>query len=72
MKPSVGRIVHFNDNGIHRPAIITHVWSIICVNLNIFNDGTYRMNDSFTPSFIVTSVSMGEVNQTWHWPEVIN
>lgn len=75
--PSVGRIVHYTppDQGTAGksqayPAVITHVWSDTCVNLQVFNDGSYPLPaEGCNP----TSVSLaGDPNsptgRTWCWP----
>lgn len=59
MKPSIGRIVHYNDAGTIRAAIITEVWSDDCVNLEVF--GVYEDR-------IKTSVVLGEGPCQWRWP----
>jgi hypothetical protein len=65
-----GRIVHFiTDDGIHRPAVVTHVWNKQTgnVNLFIFPDGSYPL-DNNTP----TSISFDAESfrtYTWHWVE---
>lgn len=80
MKPSIGRIVHFVQNGVHYAAIITKVWSDSCVNLHVFTN----MSDAITPgatdaqgnaSSVLLSVPTeccGKVaDWSWHWPEVV-
>lgn len=68
--PTIGRIVLFvGEDGQDRPAIVTHVWSQFCVNLNVFpKDGPD------THAGIRTSVTHAgpETNEatppgTWHW-----
>jgi len=63
-----GQIVHFIVEGLHRPAVVTHVWSKESgtINLYVFPDGSYPL-DNFTP----TSVTFDENarNSTWHWIE---
>ena len=69
MKPTIGRIVHFVSNGTdHYAAIVTHVWSGVCVNLFVFPKG--RVNDG-EDSGVKTSVvqdEAGTAGHSWHWP----
>lgn len=78
MKPSIGRIVHFVQNGVHYAAIITKVWSDTCVNLHIFPNGS----DVITPGATDAQSNAHSVTQSepleccgkigewsWHWPE---
>lgn len=83
--PSVGRIVHFvtdknhnfRDEGVHRPAIIVHVWApghfMGSVQLQVFTDGNGQGHNDGTPNVIwATSVTHDEDEKkpgTWHWPE---
>lgn len=68
-KPSVGRIVHYSppdevaDRKQPRAAVITHVWSETCINLYVFPDGSYPLDD-INP----TSVTLGTGPRTWCWP----
>jgi hypothetical protein len=79
-KPSIGRIVHFVQNGVHYAAIVTKVWSDTTVNLHVFGN----MSDTITPGATdsqgnASSVTFsqpldccGKVNEwSWHWPEVV-
>jgi hypothetical protein len=75
MAPTVGRIVNYwpgtdteagsNSNAAGPvPAIITRVWSEVCVNLTIFPD--------FSLPICRTSVLLAELPQQsarWSWPE---
>ena len=71
MKPSVGRIVFFHspflsDSISEFPAIITRVWSDICVNLTIFpNNGNMILR--------ISVIQDEEMNQEigWRWPPKI-
>lgn len=78
MKPTIGRIVHFVQNGVHYPALIVKVWTDTCVNLRVFPNGS----DNIVPgaldsSDIAHSVNYAETCGTcgmshewsWHWPE---
>lgn len=78
MKPSVGRIVHFVQNGVHHPALILKVWTDTCVNLRVFPNGS----DPITPGAldshdVAHSVTQSEPTSccghandwSWHWPE---
>ena len=74
MKPTIGRIVHFVANLVepeqHYPAIITHVWSDTCVNLEVFRKGTAARDVMDTG--VKTSVTFDESGTqpySWHWPE---
>lgn len=80
-KPSIGRIVHFVQNGVHYPAIIVKVWTDTCVNIKVFRNGS----DSIVPGAlskddIASSVTFndrcdhcggGPKEWTWHWPEFV-
>lgn len=61
MKPSIGRIVHYNYNDRIYPAVITTVWNDTCVNLTIFTEDTVAM--------VKTSVVLGTGADQWSWPE---
>jgi hypothetical protein len=73
MKPSIGRIVifHFpealrsycNNNSEYAPAIITAVWSDVCVNLKVISDGPNN--------YWFTSCSLGSNSREWSWPEIV-
>jgi hypothetical protein len=72
--PTAGRMVLFKSDSPHEmghgsaqevPAIVTHVWSDLCVNLMVMRDGHDQ-----TP-IGVTSVchdSMGHQSHSWRWP----
>ena len=70
-KPSIGRIVHYTPDepsasarkGQPWAAVITHVWSDFCVNLGVFSDGSFRLEE-LKP----TSVEFGNGPRTWTWP----
>jgi hypothetical protein len=75
MKPTIGRIVHFVSSGddaqhpsAHFAAVITHVWSDVCVNLAVFPKGTPLDG---LHSGVKTSVMFNEqpAPYSWHWPE---
>lgn len=67
-KPAVGRIVHVTghqdvetNNRDNHSAIITHVWSAVCVNLTVFlDDGGIRHLSSVTDH-------VGS-SPRWFWP----
>lgn len=73
MKPSLGKIVHFQLNEDKReklnnyqptaPAIITAVWSDDCVNLKVLLDGETNL--------WVTSAMQGTEENQWSWPVII-
>lgn len=61
MKPTVGRIVHYQNGNIFAPAIVTRVWSDTCVNLTAFPDGD--------PPFCAGGVTNDETDsRRWAWP----
>lgn len=67
--PTVGRVVYYHGGKDQPyPAIITHVWSDDCVNLNVLNDGTKPVsgvpNDA---SLTVTSCMRGDDEGMWNW-----
>lgn len=67
MKPSIGRIVLFTgekSNGLNtHPAIITRVWSDVCVNLQVFLDaGVVIVKTS------VMQDESGKAEHSWMWP----
>ncbi len=64
MKPSVGRIVHFDQDGQKLAAIITHVWSDTCVNLAVF-DGSGNASGKTS----VLAADAGGTSGCWMWPE---
>lgn len=74
MKPSIGRIVHFvgqlgTEPRSHYAAIITHVHSDTCVNLQVFPKAS-GMDDQ--DAGVKTSVLLDEAAGNsfgWHWPE---
>ncbi len=72
MKPTVGRIVNFVQNGVTYAALVVKVWSDTCVNLHVFANGS----DPITPGAldqhsIAHSVPLKTPVNTewsWHWP----
>lgn len=68
MKPSIGRIVIFTGKEAEKntqkecPAVIVTVCSDTWVNLRLLTDS------ADTPEWI-TSVSQGEGERSWRWPE---
>ncbi len=81
MKPSIGRIVHFVQNGIHYAAIIVKVWSDTCVNLKVFRNGSNEITPgALDPYGIAHSVNFSAPREccglvtewSWHWPEVVS
>lgn len=64
MLPTIGRIVHFYEQGQLYPGIITKVWTDVCVNLVIF--GHLQVPGGLEK----TSVVYNEVdkNYNWVWP----
>lgn len=88
MKPTIGRIVHFVQEKppqyqpkdgpklfVHLPAIITAVWGDICVNLQVFTDGSNSEIDgtNFRSVKWITSATLDASEtpaaRSWHWPE---
>lgn len=67
MKPTIGRIVLYRgvtSNGAEEhPAIVTRVWSDICVNLHV-------LLDNATPVSKTSVVQDEEMKQPqgWRWP----
>lgn len=62
-----GRMVHYiADGGIHRAAVVTHVFDGRIINLFVFDDGISPL-----PSPVVRHVGFDEQMQphTWHWIE---
>lgn len=68
MTPTIGRIVHYTFRGEIIPAIITHVWSQVSVNLTVFPDGS--LHRAHQPEQH-TSVRFGIEEGEWHWPEIV-
>lgn len=77
-QPTIGRIVHYvletpEDEVHERPAIIVHVWSPQCVQLQVFTDGDGGKYNDHLPNVVWrTSVIYEPVvkaSGTWHWPE---
>lgn len=65
MKPTIGRIVHYvEEGGTHKPAIITSVGEKT-VNLSIFHDGGSVGGGLEIP------FSEKPKEGTWHWAEVV-
>lgn len=69
MKPSIGRIVHFVENGIHFAAIVTKIWSDTCINLYVFDDGSGNLSSNTKTS--VVYYEDASQDYTWHWPEKV-
>jgi hypothetical protein len=80
VKPTIGRIVHYvqkkppmyGDGFVHLPAIVTAVWGDMCVNLQVFTDGTNSDEQNMSPVKWVTSATLDETAtqpRSWHWPE---
>lgn len=69
--PTIGRIVLFRgEDGQDRPAIVTHVWSDFCVNLNVFpKDGSDEIHGPRTRVTHIgpeTGEAPGSV-PSWRW-----
>lgn len=71
MRPSIGRIVHYVDNGKHCPAIIIDLNLNDTVDLVIFKDPNRWPKEGQT-SWHAYAVRFDDINKysgTWHWPE---
>lgn len=65
MRPTIGRIVHYNDHGVIVAGIITRVWARDArgeggVNLTLFPDGGGLE--------VRADVAEGDTPGTWAWP----
>lgn len=68
MKPSIGRIVHFNFDDQVVPAIITSVHEDDTVDLTaFFIRGIVHFSDIEEDEFLADGGSAGN-NGTWFWP----
>lgn len=66
-KPTIGRIVHYYDeSGRIYPAIITEVWSDICVNLNVFAD----TRGVVSKTSVIYTNDFGGPAFHWSWPSI--
>jgi hypothetical protein len=80
LKPRIGRIVHFVQNGVHYAAMIVKVWTDTCVNLRVFPNGSDKIvagaldtNDiahSVNFSDTCDKCGSGPREWSWHWPEI--
>ena len=70
MVPSIGRIVHYVEGGVHFAAMVIKVWTDTCVNLAVFPNGCDPLSTGYE---CVRSVnfSADAAEGTCHWPEVI-
>lgn len=59
-KPTLGRIVHYNNAGTIEPGLIVAVHNDECVSLVTWNSGGTSSSRS--------SVAMGEGEGRWNWP----
>ena len=60
-KPSVGRIVHVDDHGDTRPAIVVGVRSDGSLDLTVFRP--------YGETMALAGAKQGESNGQWRWPE---
>lgn len=64
IEPTIGRIVWFNPTSTddELPAIITHVWSNDCINIQVFSN-------NLNGSYLQTSVMYDDDTngRTWRW-----
>lgn len=72
-KPTVGRIVHFYaaetaKKGQPYPAVITHVWSDECVNLQVCPDGSFPFEGSPYPTSVMLAKDPTNLQNVWSWP----
>lgn len=72
----LGKIVHYVMlNGLHRPAIVVHVWAPHYLNLQVFtdslNDGGAYASGLYWATSVVQDQSGGVFN-TWHFPEEVD
>jgi hypothetical protein len=75
-KPSVGRIVHFTPEvgatagkSQPYPAVITHVHGDTCVNLAVFNDGSYPLQPFMQhPTSVALRTPQQVGGPCWEWP----
>ncbi len=76
MIPTIGRIVHFVQNGIVYPAMVVKVWSDTCVNLLVFPNGSDPICPGALDSQgIAHSVKLFQPSSpewTWQWPEKVS
>lgn len=63
MKPTIGRIVHYEHEGQTLPAIVTNVVGEDLVNLQIFKDG-------LGGCYFHEGVAKGTGEGCWRWPEI--
>jgi hypothetical protein len=78
--PTVGRIVLFTPDEDGQkitarkgyqafPAVITHVWTPMCVNLAVINDGSFPLpSESLKPTSVEYANKPGDAPRTWSWP----
>lgn len=76
MKPSIGRIVHYNQSGTRTPAIILHVYSDECVKLRVLGDADNDIRDSVSlekESEVSASLpnEMSTEPGTFSWPPFV-
>lgn len=64
MEPTIGRIVIYSGNGQDRPAIITAVWSPVCVNLHVFSVNSWEPDQKIDSVFQAGAPGM----LGWSWP----
>lgn len=77
--PSIGRIVHFLQNGVHHPALILKVWSPTCVTLRVFPNGSDSIalgaldkdDRAHSVTYAGPCSECGAIPRdwSWHWPE---
>lgn len=68
MKPTIGRIVIFNEGtetSPDFPAIIVRVFSDTCVNLHVFRDDG---GSSLRTSVLLAVPGQEQTGMNWRWP----
>jgi hypothetical protein len=71
MKPTIGRIVIYNDGARDFPAIVTRVHSDTCVNLAVFDDSTpttHYLTSVLHESTAPTTIPATTPVNIWRWP----
>lgn len=72
MKPSIGRIVHVAGlDEVPVAAIITKVWSDVCISVRIFPDSDHKGGDGERLSSIMFSEIPNNSIISWNWPPKI-
>lgn len=74
-KPSQGRVVHISHSGLRVPAIITHVWSDTCVNVQPLGSKCGGLSEITSCTYEAESADsalqpneIGIAHHNWCWP----